>query len=111
MDMSIPYEAVGRTRQKERTRGALIAAARDLVAQGTTPTVEHAAAAASISRTTAYRYFPNQPALLLAAHPEAESHSLLAAHAAGEPAARFDAVIEALTRLTVDTQRPQPTRL
>ena len=48
MDMSIPYEAVGRTRQKERTRGALIAAARDLVAQGITPTVEDAAAAASI---------------------------------------------------------------
>ena len=67
MNMSIPYEALGRTRQKERTRGALIAAARELVAQGTTPTVEEAAAAASISRTTAYRYFPNQRALLAAA--------------------------------------------
>ena len=111
MDMSIPYEAVGRTRQKERTRGALIAAARDLVAQGTTPTVEDAAAAASISRTTAYRYFPNQPALLVAAHPETESPSLLAEDAPEDPAARLDAVIEEFTRLIVDTEAQQRTML
>ena len=111
MDMSIPYEAVGRTRQKERTRGALIAAARDLVAQGTTPTVEDAAAAASISRTTAYRYFPNQTALLVAAHPETESPSLLAEDAPEDPAARLDAVIEEFTRLIVDTEAQQRTML
>ena len=111
MDMSIPYESVGRTRQKERTRGALIAAARDLVAQGTTPTVEDAAAAASISRTTAYRYFPNQPALLVAAHPETESPSLLAEDAPEDPAARLDAVIEEFTRLIVDTEAQQRTML
>jgi AcrR family transcriptional regulator len=111
MDMSIPYEAVGRTRQKERTRGALIAAARELVAQGTTPTVEDAAAAASISRTTAYRYFPNQPALLVAAHPETESSSLLAEDAPEDPAARLDAVIEEFTRLIVDTETQQRTML
>src|SRR5262245_23364797 len=52
-----PYEATGRTHQKHRTRDALIAAARELVAKGLTPTVEEAAAAAAISRTTAYRYF------------------------------------------------------
>ena len=56
--------------QKGRTRAALVEAARDLVAAGQTPTVEAAAQAAAISRTTAYRYFPNQRALLLAAHPE-----------------------------------------
>ena len=39
-------------------------------AEGLTPTVEAAAEAASISRTTAYRYFPSQRALLAAAHPE-----------------------------------------
>jgi AcrR family transcriptional regulator len=111
MNMSIPYEALGRTRQKERTRGALIAAARELVAQGTTPTVEEAAAAASISRTTAYRYFPNQPALLVAAHPETESRSLLPEDAPEDPAARFDAVIEEFTRLVVDTEAQQRTML
>ena len=111
MDMSIPYEAVGRTRQKERTRSALIAAARDLVAQGRTPTVEDAAAAASISRTTAYRYFPNQAALLVAAHPETEARSLLPEDAPEDPAARLDAVIEEFTRVIVDTEAQQRTML
>lgn len=111
MGMSIPYEAIGRTRQKERTRGALIAAARDLVAQGITPTVEDAAAAASISRTTAYRYFPNQAALLVAAHPETESRSLLPEDVPDDPAARLDAVIEQFTRVIVDTEAQQRTML
>ena len=62
--MSTPYEIGGRSAQKARTRDALVAAARDLVAAGVTPTVEDAAAAASISRSTAYRYFPNERALL-----------------------------------------------
>src|SRR5260370_21191062 len=75
--MSIPYEQSGRARQKQRTRAALVAAARELVAQGQTPTVDDAASKASISRTTAYRYFPNQRALLVAAHPEIEARSLL----------------------------------
>jgi AcrR family transcriptional regulator len=109
--MSIPYEAIGRTRQKERTRGALIAAARDLVAHGRTPTVEDAAAAASISRTTAYRYFPNQAALLVAAHPETESRSLLPEDVPDDPAARLDAVIEEFTRVIVDTEAQQRTML
>src|SRR2546421_9946785 len=107
MDMSIPYEAVGRTRQKERTRGALIAAARDLVAQGATPPGEDAAAAASISRTTAYRYFPNQPALLVAAHPETESPSLLAEDAPEDPAARLHAASEEITRPIPGTEAHQ----
>jgi AcrR family transcriptional regulator len=111
MDMSIPYEAVGRTRQKERTRGALIAAARDLVTQGRTPTVEDAAAAASISRTTAYRYFPNQAALLVAAHPETEARSLLAEDVPDDAAARLDAVIEEFTRVIIDTEAQQRTML
>ncbi len=67
----------GRTRQKQRTRAALIAAARALVARGVTPTVEDAAAAAGVSRTTAYRYFPNQRAIVVAAHPEVDARSLL----------------------------------
>ena len=74
--MSIPYEQVGRIRQKQRTRNALIAAARELVAAGRTPTVEAAAAAAGISRSTAFRYFPNQRSLIVAAHPETEASSL-----------------------------------
>ena len=75
--MSSAYELNGRTSQKRRTRDALLAAARGLVADGHAPTVEDAAEAASISRTTAYRYFPNQRALLAAAHPETAAESLL----------------------------------
>ena len=65
--VSTAYELNGRTNQKRRTRDALVAAARSIVAEGRTPTVEEVAESASISRTTAYRYFPNQRALLAAA--------------------------------------------
>ncbi len=111
MVMSIPYEAVGRTRQKQRTRDALVAAARHLVAQGMSPTVEDAAVEASISRTTAYRYFSNQRALLVAAHPETEARSLLPPGASDDPADRLDAVIDAFTRLIADTEAQQRTML
>lgn len=62
MGMSIPYEQLGRRRQKARTHAALIQAARQLLGEGTTPTVEEAGGRAEIARTTAYRYFPNQKA-------------------------------------------------
>lgn len=107
MMMSTAYELNGRTQQKHRTRTALIAAARDLVAQGVTPTVEDAATAASISRTTAYRYFPNQAALLVAAHPETEIQSLLPEDASDDPARRLDAVVDAFSRTIVDTEVQQ----
>ena len=72
MSMAISYEEIGRTRQKARTRAALVDAARELLSKGRTPTVEEAAEVAAVSRATAYRYFPNQRALLVAAHPEIE---------------------------------------
>ena len=109
--MSIPYELAGRTSQKQRTRDALVAAARGIVEQGITPTVEEAAAEASISRTTAYRYFPNQRALLLAAHPETEVRSLLPDDAPDDPEARLDAVVESFMRLIVETEPQQRTML
>jgi AcrR family transcriptional regulator len=102
MDMSIPYELTGRTHQKARTRAALVAAARELLAEGITPTVEQAADRARISRTTAYRYFPNQRALLIASYPELDMPSLLDADAPADPAARLEAVIESITRQVVE---------
>jgi AcrR family transcriptional regulator len=109
--MSIPYEERGRTAQKHRTRAALVAAARDLVAAGVTPTVDEAASLASISRTTAYRYFPNRWALLVAAHPETGATSMLPVDAPEDAAARLDLVVEAFTRLIVDTEAQQRTML
>jgi AcrR family transcriptional regulator len=111
MVMSIPYELNGRIDQKRRTREALLAAARDLVAAGESPTIEAAAEAASISRTTAYRYFPNQRALLAAAHPETIVVSLLPDDPPDDAAARLDLVMDAFTRTVADTEAQQRTML
>jgi AcrR family transcriptional regulator len=100
--MSIPYERTGRTHQKARTRSALVRATRELLAEGVTPTVEQAADRAQVSRTTAYRYFPNQSALLVATFPQVAATSLLPDPAPEDPAARLDAVVDALTRAIVE---------
>jgi AcrR family transcriptional regulator len=102
MGMEVPYESTGRREQKSRTREALVAATRQLMADGTTPTVEDAAAAARISRTTAYRYFPNQRALLLAAHPQIQQTSLLPEDAPSDVESRLDLVMREFTGITVD---------
>jgi AcrR family transcriptional regulator len=111
MGMSIPYERDGRTDQKRRTREALVAAARALVAKGLTPTIDEAAEAASISRTTAYRYFPNQSALLAAAHPETYVSSLLPEKAPADVQTRLDLVIDKFTRGTLENEAQQRTML
>lgn len=110
--MSTPYEMSGRSGQKSRTRATLITAARALIAQGaSTPTIEDAAAAASISRTTAYRYFPTQAALLVAAHPEVDSTSLLPPESGDDPEARLRATVGAFLELIVDSEPQQRTML
>jgi AcrR family transcriptional regulator len=96
--MNVPYISTGRANQKARTRDALIAATRGLLSEGRIPTMEDAAAAASISRTTAYRYFPNVPSLLLSAYPHAEEDSLLGDDPPRDPAARLRLVAESQTR-------------
>ena len=102
MDMDVPYLQTGRTNQKVRTRDALIVAARRLLAEGFTPTIEAAAAEAAIGRTTAYRYFPNSRALLVATFPELEMDSLLGANPPEDPLARLEIVAENLTRGIVE---------
>lgn len=109
--MSTGYELSGRVDQKRRTRDALISAARELVAAGDTPTIEDAAEAASISRTTAYRYFPNQHALLVAAHPELATPSLLPDDAPSDVSERLALVVDAFLALIVDTEEQQRTML
>lgn len=102
MGMAVPYAASGRRRQKARTRDALIDATRELMAEGITPTVEDAAVAAGISRTTAYRYFPNQRDLLLGAHPETLQQSLLPDEAPADPAARLALTMRAFILTTLE---------
>jgi AcrR family transcriptional regulator len=75
--MSSEYVDTGRSSQKQRTRNALVDAARDLIAAGIDPTIEDAAQHASVSRATAYRYFATKRELLIAAHPEILTTSML----------------------------------
>jgi AcrR family transcriptional regulator len=110
--MSTAYEESGRTRQKARTRNELIAATRALIAAGSaSPTVEQAAERASVSRTTAYRYFPSQKALLIAAHPEIDASSLLPEEPGDDPAARLDLAVEKFVGLVLETEAQQRTML
>jgi AcrR family transcriptional regulator len=102
MTMAMPYELTGRTHQKARTRSALVQAARELLAEGVNPTVEQAADAAQFSRTTAYRYFPNQRALIVATFPQVAASSLLPDPAPADPVARLEAVAEALASQVVE---------
>lgn len=104
MNMSISYESSGRTQQKARTRVALIAAARKLLAAGKTPTVEDVAAESSISRATAYRYFRNQRELLVAAHPETERTSMLGPSPPSDVHARLEEVVREYLGTTVETE-------
>jgi AcrR family transcriptional regulator len=97
----------GRSRQKRRTREALLDAARDLVTERAALTVEAAAERAGISRTTAYRYFPNRTALLAAAHPETTTGSLLPPDPPDDVRERLDLAVDAFTALIRDTEPQQ----
>jgi AcrR family transcriptional regulator len=94
----VPYQQTGRVRQKTRTLEALIDATRAVLATGVTPTIEEAAAHASVSRTTAYRYFPTQQALLVAAYPEIEKESVLGDDPPEALDARFELVFAEMAR-------------
>ncbi len=109
--MSIPYEASGRVEQKSRTRAALVVAAREMVSRGLAPTVAEAADAAAVSRTTAYRYFPNQRSLLAAAHPETGAESMLGEDPPSDAASRLDEVVRRFTTMILETEAQQRTML
>jgi AcrR family transcriptional regulator len=94
MEVTVPYEQTGRVNQKQRTREALVAATRELLAEGISPTMEAAAGRAAVSRTTAYRYFPSTRALLVATYPHIGQESLLGADPPADPAARLAAVAD-----------------
>lgn len=110
--VSTPYETSGRVVQKTRTRQALVDAARELVSAGLAPTIEESAERAQVSRTTAYRYFPNQRALLAAAHPETyATATLLPPNPPADPFERLELAVSAFTRSIVETEAQQRTML
>lgn len=61
--MTIQAQA-GRANQKQRTRTAIVAAARSLIGAGPEVTMPAVARAALVSEATAYRYFPDLVSLL-----------------------------------------------
>jgi AcrR family transcriptional regulator len=101
----------GRKQQKTRTRNALVAAAQHLIGEGKSPTVEDAAEAAGISRTTAYRYFRNQAELLAAVHPETAKTSLLPANPPTAADERLDIVIKKILRIVLERETNYRTML
>jgi AcrR family transcriptional regulator len=58
------YAKSGRVHQKERTRQALLQAARELLDEGRSATVAQAAQRALVSEATAYRYYSDASSLL-----------------------------------------------
>jgi AcrR family transcriptional regulator len=54
----------GRSKQKQRTRTAIVTAARELIRAGSEVTMPEVAASALVSEATAYRYFPDLVSLL-----------------------------------------------
>ena len=111
MGMDVPYVRTGRTGQKARTRDALVSAARRLLAEGVTPTLEAAPAEASMAGTTPHRYFPNSRALLAATFPEIGMRSLLGADPPEDPLARLEIVAESQTRRIVEHEPEYRTQL
>lgn len=70
-----------------------------------------AAEAAEVSRTTAYRYFPSQHALLVAAHPEVVATSMLPAEVGEDPEVRIEAAVRGFMEMVIDTEAQQRTML
>jgi AcrR family transcriptional regulator len=104
VDNAIPYDRRGRIAQKARTRAAIVAAAVELIGRGEPATIEAAAALAGVGRGTAYRYFPNQRALLAEAHPRASAASMLPPDAPSDPLERLRLVVREITDMTAATE-------
>ena len=104
MSTHVSYVKGGRAAQKTRTLEAMLAAARELMAEGVMPSVEQAAARAGVSRATAYRYFANQRELLVASYPIVERPSLLAADAPADVAQRVEAVARAILESVLENE-------
>src|SRR4051812_20385776 len=96
-------QRTGRQNQKQRTRNALVAVARELVSQGRLPSVAEVAEAALVSPATAYRYFPDKLSLLRAAlqdaQPRSEQMATPIADESADPAERVARATQIFLRL------------
>lgn len=99
----------GRANQRHRTRKDLLAAAERMMREGRNPSMEEVAGEAMVSRTTAYRYFPNIEALLVEAPidiavPDADN--LFADDPSVDPESRLDKAEAALHRMVYENEVP-----
>lgn len=95
-----------RTNQKERTRSAIVAAARDLVESGADVTMPDIAAAARVSEATAYRYFPHLAVLLgEVVVPMDTDAAMEEVAASADPVERVAHAAEALSRRVIKRER------
>jgi AcrR family transcriptional regulator len=91
----------GRTNQKERTRTAIVQAARELMTSGAELGMSLVAARARVSEATAYRYFPDLASLLAEAFTglwPTPAESLAPVAHVTDPAERIAHATEALLR-------------
>ena len=109
--MTVPSTSRGRVNQKARTREALVTATRELLEQGVLPTMEEAANAAAVSRTTAYRYFRSLRELIVAAYPHVQRESLLGPNPPEDPAERLEIVAENHSRRILENEAQMRTVL
>jgi AcrR family transcriptional regulator len=95
-----------RSRQKRRTRRAILAAAVELMRQGEKPSVNRVAALADVSRRTVYQYFPTQEQLVTEAALEgARGEIERALELVSEDVwARLDTLVTATLRSVIDTE-------
>jgi AcrR family transcriptional regulator len=96
-----------RGNQRYRTRKDLLAAAARLVREGRKPSLEEVAAAALVSRATAYRYFPNVEALLVEASVDLavpDSEAVFAGDPSVDPEERVDRAEAAMHRAVVENE-------
>lgn len=91
----------GRVNQKQRTRAAILAAARDLITGSAEVTMPAVARAALVSEATAYRYFPDLVSLLQEAVDgswPSPAEALASAEHSTDPVERIAAGTERLLR-------------
>lgn len=99
----------GRTRQKARTRQAIVRAAGRLLASGTRPSLDEIADEAGVSRATAYRYFPGLDPLLGEAAVDLlvpQTEDLLGPHSPADPFERVALVDETLDKACREQEIP-----